>query len=163
MGSPSFDAVHGEHAGYVYNLALRLTGKPSDADDVYQETFLRVHRFLPQYRGDGLKSWLRRITTNVFYSRYRKAEREEPSDTGTLEIATEADEPGALLDAAAVGGKLADALFRLSPELRAAMVLRSVEELSYQEIAELLEVPVGTVRSRLSRAREQLLHYLEEP
>lgn len=157
----TFEKIHQEQAGYVYNLALRMAGNPSDADDVYQEVFLRVHRFLPSYRGDGLKTWLRRITVNVFCTQIRKQQREQPQEEVGLELTTWEGEPGSLLEGREVGEKLALALDSLGPVMRAAMILRGVENLSYQEIAELLEIPVGTVRSRLSRARLQLLSKLE--
>lgn len=160
-GPPPFDEVYEKNASYVFNLALRMAGKASDADDVYQEVFLRVHRFLPQYRGSGLRSWLRRITVNVFCTHFRKQQKEQPEDDVGASLACSASEPGNLLEEREVGEKLAMALDTLGPEMRAAMILRGVEELSYQEIAELLEIPLGTVRSRLSRARLQLLRQLE--
>ncbi len=159
--APSFDEVYTQQASYVYNLARRMAGSPSEADDVFQETFLRVHRFLPQYRGDGLRTWLRRITVNVFCSRFRKHQKEVPQEEPFFEQASLADDPFTAWDERELGQQLHLALQKLSPEIRIAMVLRSVENLSYQEIAEQLEVPVGTVRSRLARARTQLLRLLE--
>lgn len=145
--------MYANNSSYVYNLALRMAGNPADADDVYQDAFLRVHRFLPQFRGTGLKSWLRRITVNVFCTHYRKREKEQPEEHVGENLV---DAPGETL-----AENLSAALERLGPEMRAVMILREVEELSYQEIAELLSVPVGTVRSRISRARLQLLSYIQ--
>jgi len=159
--TPTFDEIYQEQAGYVYNLALRMAGNPSDADDVYQEVFIRVHRFLSSYRGDGLKTWLRRIIFNVFCTQIRKQQREQPQEEIGLELITLEGEPGTILEGREIGEKLAVALDSLGPVMRAAMILRGVENLSYQEIADLLEIPVGTVRSRLSRARLQLLSKLE--
>ena len=158
---PTFEEIHQEQAGFVYNLALRMTGNPSDADDVYQEVFIRVHRFLSSYRGDGLKAWLRRITVNVFCTQIRKQQREQPQEEVGLELVTLDGEPGTILEEREMGEKLAVALDSLGSVMRAAMILRGVENLSYQEIADLLEIPVGTVRSRLSRARVRLLSKLE--
>jgi RNA polymerase sigma factor (sigma-70 family) len=160
---PTFDEIYQEQATYVYNLALRMTGNPADADDVYQEVFIRVHRFLPSYRGDGLKTWLRRITLNVFCTQIKKKQRETPEEEVGTELATVEGEPGAMLDERELGEKLTVALDSLGTVMRAAMILRGVEGLSYQEIAEMLDIPVGTVRSRLSRARLQLLSKLEGP
>lgn len=160
---PTFEEIYQEQAGYVYNLALRMTGNPADADDVYQEVFIRVHRFLATYRGDGIKTWLRRITTNVFCTQVKKKQRETPEEEVGAELATVEGEPGALLEDRELGEKLTVALDSLGTVMRAAMILRGVEGLSYQEIADLLEIPVGTVRSRLSRARLQLLSKLEGP
>ncbi|MCW5866344.1 MAG: sigma-70 family RNA polymerase sigma factor [Candidatus Eremiobacteraeota bacterium] len=161
--TPTFDEIYQEQARYVYNLALRMAGNPADADDIYQEVFLRVHRFLNTYRGDGLKTWLRRITVNVFCTQIRKQQRETPEEEVGSELSTVEGEPGTLLDAQELGEKLAAALNSLGTVMRAAMILRGVEGLSYQEIADLLEIPVGTVRSRLSRARLQLLSRLAGP
>lgn len=158
---PSFEEIYQEQAGYVYNLALRMTGNPSDADDVYQEVFLRVHRYLPTYRGDGLKTWLRRITANVFCTQLKKRQRESPDEEAGIDAVSLDSEPGTLIDERELGELLSQALDCLGPVMRAAMILRGVEGLSYQEIADTLEIPVGTVRSRLSRARLQLLSKLE--
>ncbi len=158
----TFEEIYQGHATYVYNLAVRMTGNPADADDVYQEVFLRVHRFLSTYRGDGLKTWLRRITLNVFCTQIRKKQRETPEEEVGTELATVEGEPGTLLEDRELGEKLAVALDSLGTVMRAAMILRGVEGLSYQDIADLLEIPVGTVRSRLSRARLQLLSKLEQ-
>jgi RNA polymerase sigma-70 factor (ECF subfamily) len=158
---PTFATVYAEHAGYVYNLARRMADSQADADDVYQEVFLRVHKFLPGYRGDGLRAWLRRITVNVFCTMMRKRNRERPGEQVGENLTSSAEEPGRMLEEKELGPRLAEALEQLSPEMRAAMVLRGVEDLSYQEISELLDVPIGTVRSRLARARVQLLHHLE--
>ena len=158
---PQFDDVYRDNSSYVFNLALRMAGQPSDADDVYQEVFLRVHRFLPQYKGGGLRSWLRRITVNVYCTQFRKRQKEQPEEDVGVDVACTASEPGSMLEGREVGEKLAVALQSLGPEMRAAMVLRGVENLNYQEIADLLEIPVGTVRSRLSRARLQMLRSLD--
>ena len=158
---PTFEEIHEAQAGFVYNLALRMAGNPADADDVYQEVFLRVHRYRHTYRGDGLKTWLRRITANVFCTQFRKRQREAPEEDVGVDIISLDSEPGTLLDERELGQPLAEALDCLGPVMRAAMILRGVEGLSYQEIAEMLEIPVGTVRSRLSRARLQLLTKLE--
>lgn len=157
----SFEAVYTEHASYVYNLAVRMAQTTADADDVYQEVFLRVHKFLPGYRGDGIKAWLRRITVNVFCTQLRKSKREQPMDEVGAHLSSSADEPGHLLEQSELGPRLAQALEELSPEIRVAMVLRGVEDLSYQEIAEMLDIPIGTVRSRLARGRVQMLRHLE--
>lgn len=157
-----FDTVYQEHADYVYRLALRLCAHPSDADDVFQEVFLRVYRFSDGHRGGSLKAWIRRITMNVFFTRNQKAGREIPEEGVAENVPSLHDEPGTLLEEANLGDKLAQAIQSLVPEMRAVVVLRSIEELSYQEISELLEVPIGTVRSRLARARGHLIQRLGE-
>lgn len=159
---PDFDSVYQEHSTYVYRLALRLSPSASDADDVFQEVFLRVYRFADSYRGGSMKGWLRRITMNVFFTRNQKAGREIPEEGVAEHVSTLRNEPGTLLEEANLGANLEQALQSLPPDMRAVLVLRSIEELSYQEIAELLEVPIGTVRSRLARARGHLLALLGE-
>lgn len=157
-----FDTVYQEQADYVYRLALRLSANSSDADDVFQEVFLRVYRFSDGHRGGSLKGWLRRITMNVFFTRNQKAGREIPEEGVAENVPSLLNEPGTLLEEANLGAKLEQAIQSLAPEMRAVLVLRSIEELSYQEIAEILEVPIGTVRSRLARARGHLMERLGE-
>ena len=108
MSSPStevltFEEIYQDQASAVYNLALRMAGNPSDADDIYQEVFLRVHRFLSTYRGDGLKTWLRRITVNVFCTQIRKQQREKPQAEVGLERLTLEGEPGTILEGREIG------------------------------------------------------------
>ena len=110
-----------------------------------------------------MKTWLRRITLNVFCTQIKKKQRETPEEGVGAELATVEGEPAAMLDERELGEKLSVALDSLGTVMRAAMILRGVEGLSYQEIAEMLDIPVGTVRSRLSRARLQLISRLEGP
>jgi RNA polymerase sigma-70 factor, ECF subfamily len=138
----------------VYSLALRLTGNASEAADVTQEVFLKLLTRLPQFRSEALFStWLHRIVVNTFLDRRRTVRRLvpltdalEPSDPGTEREARRAETAG--LVARAVAG--------LDPALRLPVVLRFVSGLSYEEIAAVLELPMGTVASRLSRALRAL-------
>lgn len=155
--------MYQEQADYVYNLAFRLCGSKSDADDVFQDAFIRVYRFLPGFRGDSLRGWLRRIVMNAFHDARHKVRRlipvEEPAQADLADVS---DEPGAILEQKGLDGTLERALARLPDEHRSILVLRAIDDLSYEEMAEALDVPVGTVRSRLSRARTALRKLLED-
>lgn len=156
-----FDELYRQYSPTVYRLALRLCNHSSDAEDVFQEVFLRVYRFLDSHRGGSIPGWLRRITTNVFLSKQRLASsREVPDESAGEAVPSLVDDPAGQLEAALLGPELDSALQSLAPEIRATIVLRCLEDLSYQEISELLEVPIGTVRSRLARGRASLLSKL---
>ena len=158
---PTFEDVYRDNSRYVYNLARRLAPSAGEADDVFQEVFLRVHRFLGQYRGDGIRAWLRRITVNVFYARSRKQQKEIPQEDEFFERGSLLEDPLQKLESDQLGSHLLLALEKLSPEIRMVIVLRSIEDLSYQEIAEQLEIPIGTVRSRIARGRVHLIRLLD--
>lgn len=155
--------MYQEQADYVYNLAYRLCGSRSDADDVFQDAFLRVYRFLPGFRGDSLRGWLRRIVMNAFHDNRHKVRRlipvEEPAQA---DLADQTDDPSQHLEEKALDGHLEWALNRLPEEHRSILVLRALDDLAYEEMATALDIPVGTVRSRLSRARAALRKLLEE-
>ncbi len=155
--------MYQEQADYVYNLAYRLCGSKSDADDVFQDAFIRVYRFLPGFRGDSLRGWLRRIVMNAFHDARHKVRRlipvEEPAQADLADIS---DDPGEHLEQKGLDGRLEWALNRLPDEHRSILVLRAIEDLPYEDMAVALDVPVGTVRSRLSRARAALRKLLEE-
>ena len=169
-----FEAMYREHADYVHNLAYRLTGQPGEADDLLQDTFLRAYRYLDGFAGGSLKSWLRRITINLFINHTRTRGRETPvslqestDDVGLTHhvrqaLVDDTADPGAQLDALTLDGRLQKALDALPPEYRSVLVLREIDDLSYDQIAQALAVPIGTVRSRLARARTMLRERLGE-
>lgn len=155
----TFESLYEEQADYLYNLAVRLTGSRAEADDLMQETCLRIYKYLNRFRGESLRGWLRTIMVNAFYYSRRNVSKQPVSleslpAEGALLSAGEG-EPERLLDAQSLGD-VERALQRLSAEHRAILVLREIEELSYEELAEQLNVAVGTVRSRLARARAAL-------
>ena len=163
---PVFEEVVQDYGDYVYSLARRVGGGSGrkDADDIYQETFLRVFRFLGAFRGGSLKSWLRRITLNVIFSDARAPQsREAAVEAEELLVVADPDpHPGQRLEQSVLDEHLEEALASLPDEFRSALVLREVEQLTYEEIAEQMGVPVGTVRSRLARARRMLRDRLQE-
>ena len=147
------------HSDRVYRLAYRLTGNRPDAEDLTQEVFVRVFRSLHTYTPNTFEGWLHRITTNVFLDQARRRQRirfDALSDARAGRLASGAPGP----DAAYADGTFDDdverALASLPPEFRAAVVLCDVEGLSYEEIAEVMDAKLGTVRSRIHRGRALL-------
>jgi len=156
----AFDALVTRHRRAVYRLCWSATGNPADADDAAQETFVRVYRSLPSYDpARPFGPWLRKIAWNCGLSVRRDGNAGVPRVSGS--DAPEAVDPAPGPEESAEGNeerrRVADAMAGLPADLRAVMVLRAVEGLSYAEIASAAGIPAGTVMSRLSRARERLL------
>jgi len=156
----AFDEIVRRYQRRVYSTALRIVRRHDLADDVTQEAFLRAHRALGSYdRGRPFGPWICRIAANLAINHVRSPEaREEALDEAAFERspAAASDSPlDAVLEREA-RSVLEDAVGRLPAEQRAVFVLRTFEDLSYKEIAEALDLSVGTVMSRLSRAREKL-------
>jgi RNA polymerase sigma-70 factor (ECF subfamily) len=160
---PSWVEVVREHADRVYRLAFRLTGNQHDAEDLTQETFIRVFRSLASYQPGTFEGWLHRITTNLFLDMARRRSRLRmeglPEDTDRL--AGDNPSPEQVYSATHLDPDLQAALDELPPEFRAAVVLCDVEGLSYEEIGATLGVKLGTVRSRIHRGRQALRAALE--
>lgn len=157
-GVPTWEEVARDHGRFLYTVAYRLTGRHDDAQDLVQEVLLRVQRGLATYQPGSMEGWLSRITTNAFLDDVRRKKRRPvealPDDPErVLAGAPSADEA---LAAADLPDHLQDALRGLPEDYRAAVVLCDVLGYSYQDIADTLEVPVGTVRSRIHRGRSQL-------
>ena len=155
---PSWEEVAREHGRFLYGVAYRLTGNDADAQDLVQEVLLRVRRGLTTYRPGSMEAWLSRITTNTFLDEVRRRRR-RPADALPEEperVLPPADAPDVALAAVRLSDDVEAALLRLSPDFRAAVVLCDVVGLSYDEIAASLDVPVGTVLSRIHRGRAAL-------
>jgi RNA polymerase sigma-70 factor, ECF subfamily len=154
----AFRELHRRYRARAVFLAAQLLHDWNEAEDVVQEAFLRVFRSIRKFRGDaGFYSWLYRIVVNLCRDRRRRA---AAHPTLALDEARTADDQAG--DWGATRLHIEALLARLSEELRVTLLLREMAGLSYAEIAEELEVPVGTVRSRLSAAREQLRRFWEE-
>jgi RNA polymerase sigma-70 factor (ECF subfamily) len=151
----------------LYSAAHRLTRNSADAEDLVQETFLRAYRGFHQFQeGTNLKAWLYRILTNTFINSYRKRQREPQtiSDDGIEDwylysrMASEGLEPSA--EASVIDSlpdeEVQEALSSLPEQFRIAVLLADVEGFSYKEIADIMDVPIGTVMSRLHRGRKAL-------
>ena len=173
-GTAAFDAGTGEmptwgelvreHADSVYRLAYRLTGDKHDAEDLTQETFMRVFRNVSKYQPGTFEGWLHRITTNLFMDmvRHRAKIRMEalPEDYERVPAVTMT--PDEAYNASVLDPALQVALDELSPDFKVAVVLCDVVGMSYAEIADTLGVKMGTVRSRIHRGRTQLRQSLEQ-
>ncbi|PRW64827.1 RNA polymerase sigma factor SigE [Actinopolyspora mortivallis] len=160
---PSWEEVVREHADRVYRLAFRLSGNKHDAEDLTQETFIRVFRSLASYRPGTFEGWLHRITTNLFLdmARRRSRVRMEGLPEDTDRIPGSGPSPEQVYQETHLDPDLQAALEELPPEFRAAIVLCDVEGLSYEEIGATLDVKLGTVRSRIHRGRQLLKSALE--
>jgi RNA polymerase sigma factor (sigma-70 family) len=156
--APTWEQVVREHSARVYRLAYRLSGNAQDAEDLTQETFIRVFRSLASYSPGTFEGWLHRITTNLFLDMVRRRQRIRfdalPEDTERLQGA--APSPEQVYADTHLDPQIQAALDALSPEFRAAVVLCDIEGLTYEEIAATLGVKLGTVRSRIHRGRVQL-------
>jgi RNA polymerase sigma-70 factor, ECF subfamily len=147
------------HMTAAYNLARWLAGNDPDAQDVVQEAFLRAFKFFDGFRGGDGRSWLLRIVRNSFYDwlrKNRRAEAETPFDEEVHGTEAVAPAPDAALLEKADQEQVREAIDALPVEFREVLVLRELEGMAYKEIADVAELPIGTVMSRLARAREQL-------
>lgn len=159
---PSWDELVREHGDRVYRLAYRLSGNAQDAEDLTQDTFIRVFRSLSNYQPGTFEGWLHRITTNLFLDMVRRRNRIRmealPEDYDR--VPSELPNPEQIYHDARLDPDLQSALDSLAPEFRAAIVLCDIEGLSYEEIGATLGVKLGTVRSRIHRGRAALREYL---
>lgn len=157
-GPPSWEDIARTHGRFLYTVAYRLTGNHEDAQDLVQDVLLRVQRGLATYQPGSMEGWLSRITTNAFLDEVRRRRR-RPADAlperpeTVLPPQPSADEA---LAAETLPQDVQAALLALPDEFRAAVVMCDVAGLSYQDIADALSVPVGTVRSRIHRGRSLL-------
>ena len=167
----AFEQLLLEHQKNVYNLCYRMAGNPDDAMDLSQETFLRAWRCLDQYQfASAFSTWLYRLCSNICIDFLRRRRRQQTVPL-TFEDADGEEQTYAVPDVQPVPEEqvelkltretLAAAMAQLLPEHRAVLQLRVVNEMSYEQIADVLDIQIGTVKSRLSRARNQLKKILE--
>lgn len=164
----AFEALVVRYGQRIYNIAYRLAGNEADAKDLTQEAFIRVFRALRRIDPTaGLEGWLHRVVTNLYIDllRRRPKVRVESLDAPVYtakgdevarEVAAEGANPETAVLEASLDVDVQAALVALAPELRAVVVLSDVEGYSYEEIGQMLRIPVGTVKSRLHRARRAL-------
>ena len=152
----------------IYNLAFRFTSRADAAEDLTQEVFIRVYRSLEQYdpkQGD-LQNWLMRLARNLIIDDYRRRQRApqdahaEDIEDHTYHLRSAGGSAQRELERQEIGKQVQAAIDRLSPDLRTCVILRDIEELSYQEIVDLLQIPEGTVKSRINRGRIELAKIL---
>lgn len=159
------------HMDALYNFALKMTGDSDEADDLVQETYLKAFRFFDKFeKGTNCKAWLFRIMKNTYINKYRKETKEpdkvdyeevenyyenvKPSSTDSAHL--EKDIYDNLLD-----DELSEAINSLPEDFKTVVILCDIEGFTYEEIADFIDVPVGTVRSRLHRARKMLFTKLQ--
>lgn len=162
----AFAALVSAYEGKIYNLALRYLDNREDAMDASQEVFLRVFRFLPGFQEEsGFSTWIYRIGVNVCKDMLAKRAKrgelplelpDEDEDYRTTEVADSRYDPDSIVEQADLRKYLADAIGQLPQQQREMIVLRDIQGLSYEEIGQVLSLESGTVKSRLSRARENL-------
>ena len=158
-----FEQVALPHLDAAYNLARWLTRNDHDAQDVVQEAYLRALKFFSGFRGGDGRAWLLTIVRHTSYDWLRQNRRYEPLtdlDEDPRDVESDALDPEALLLRAADNQLLRQAIEELPVEFREAVILRELEGLSYKEIADIAGLPLGTVMSRLARARQRLKQYL---
>lgn len=150
----------------VYGTALRLTRSREEAEDLAQEAIVRAYDAFDRFDGSNFKAWILRIVTNLYINKYRARQRGPQlgslDDEGAIEpVSSEAELPDRLLFDPALGAEIEEALAAVPPDFRATVILSDIEGLSYQEIADAVGVPIGTVRSRLARGRAMMRKALE--
>ncbi len=154
----------------VYNICYRFTGNGTEAEDLAQEVFLRVYRTLGSYRSahGGFATWMTSVTRNLLIDHYRRTKRDRVTDSLEDAIAvveskeSSARRPDEQALLSELGGQVQAALKKLSPELREAVILRDLQQLEYAEIQQVLQVPEGTVKSRINRGRIEMARILQQ-
>lgn len=168
---PAWEELVRLHTRRVYGLCFRFTGSGSEAQDLTQEVFLRVFRTLKTFRSTegSFATWLARVTRNLLIDHYRRTRQERVTDSieGQLATIEEASSGGPQRPDQAVAGREASEILqatlqKLSPDLREAVILRDLQEMEYREIAEVLRIPEGTVKSRINRGRAELARHLRK-
>ena len=165
------------HSRKIYNLCYRFTGRTSEAEDLTQEIFIKVFQTLRTYDAaqGAFSTWLNRVARNHLVDHYRRTRKDRltssiDEDSGQLEerpsqiasqIASQTESPMARVESRERRELLQAALDRLSPDMREAVILRDLQDLEYDEISQVLGVPVGTVKSRINRGRLELARVLK--
>jgi RNA polymerase sigma-70 factor (ECF subfamily) len=159
------------HTRKVYALCFRFTNSGSEAQDLTQEVFLRVFKTVRSFRSDegSFATWLSRVTRNLLIDHYRRTRQERVTDSIEEQLpmleeegATASARPDQVLAGREASEILHATLQKLSPDLREAVILRDLQEMEYREIAEVLQIPEGTVKSRINRGRAELARLLRK-
>ena len=165
---PAFNVLVEAYQDRVFSVVLRMIRDRGRAEDLTQETFISAHRNLHRYRGGNFKAWLLRIAKNATLDELRRRKR-RPEVSMDAEVATFREtlpsaeqSPEDAAEMRELGNAIAEGLATLPPDQRMAVVMVDVEGMSYEETAEATEVSVGTVKSRISRARGRLRDFLQQ-
>ena len=166
----AFSEVVARYKIKIYNYIYRMTGSSEDAEDLTQEVFIRMYQSIDSFRGQSsLNTWLFRIAGNLCIDRFRRAKNRTPAysldepageDAPAHEVPDHTYEPHRLLENVEMAEQIQQALSRLPEKLRATLLLHDIEGLPYEEIAQVVGCPLGTVKSRLFNARMQLRQQL---
>ena len=160
-----------QHTRQVYGLCFRFTNSANEAQDLTQEVFLRVFRTIKSFRSaeGSFGTWLARVTRNLLIDNYRRTRQQRITDSieDQLPVLEQAGTSGAYRPDQALAGREASEILqatlqKLSPDLREAVILRDLQEMEYREIAEVLDIPEGTVKSRINRGRAELARLLRK-
>jgi RNA polymerase sigma-70 factor (ECF subfamily) len=170
----SFNRLVLAYQGLAYNVAFRIMGEAASAEDATQEAFLSAYRAIARFRGGSFRGWMLRIVTHACYDELRRRRRRPAVSLEEFEgdpqggegdsnpaLASPGDGPEASAERTALARGIQDCLERLPDEFRVVAVLADVQELEYQEVAAAIGKPVGTVKSRLARARARLRDCLQ--
>jgi RNA polymerase sigma-70 factor (ECF subfamily) len=167
-----FEAEAFPHKDILYNFALRTTGNSDDAKDLLQETFMKAFRFWDKYeKGTNIRAWLFRIMKNSYINRYRKVTREpgmvdyddvENFYDSVRDNSTDSNDLQKRMYSNMLSDEVTTALQSLPEDFRTVLILCDIEQLTYEEISEFLNCPIGTVRSRLHRGRKMLEEKLRD-
>jgi len=163
----AWESIVTTYARRIYNLGYRYTGRPAEAEDLSQDIFIRVYQNLKSYRPDAgsFQNWILKVARNLIIDHYRQTRRfRQTGGSDELEALAITDErqvnPLRSVEQSEASRMLHDGLQSLSPELKEAVLLRDLEGLAYTEIAEMLSIPEGTVKSRINRGRIELARLL---
>jgi RNA polymerase sigma-70 factor (ECF subfamily) len=163
-----FEAIAMPHLDAAYNLARWLTHNAHDADDLVQNAYLRAFRFADSFRGGDARAWLLTIVRNTYYTTLRDGQPQRGDVSFDEELHGEEagrraeNDPARIAAGRDTARTVNQALERLPPAFREVLVMKEMDDLSYKQIAQVADIPIGTVMSRLSRARRMLLDYLKQ-
>jgi RNA polymerase sigma-70 factor (ECF subfamily) len=158
------------HTRRIFNICYRFTGNGTEAEDLSQDVFLRVYKTLGSYRSahGGFATWMTSVTRNLLIDHYRRTKRDRVTDSleDAMPVVENKESSARRPDQQVLLGELSSqvqtALTKLSPELREAVILRDLQQLEYAEIRQVLDVPEGTVKSRINRGRIELARILHQ-
>lgn len=163
---PAFASLIARHKAAVFSMALRIVGNREDAEEAAQDAFVRAFRALDRFRQDAkFSTWLYRITTNVCLTKARQsrldvtsidASMDDDNDSAPLQIPDQDDNPDELIERSEFKNRVRALISALPPKYSAALTLYHIQDLSYEEISQTLDLPIGTVKAHLFRARNAL-------
>ena len=164
----AFNQLVVHYQGLAYNVAYRILGDPEAAADATQDAFFSAYRAMPKFRGGSFKSWLLRIVTNACYDQLRVKQRRPTSSLDDLPVEADhtyyledsAEQPDEFVERQELNRFIEAGIATLPPDQRMVLVLSDIQGMSYQEVAEVLNISLGTVKSRLSRGRAKLRDFL---